>query len=217
MWINTNRTITRTAENHMYVHAVRVQTERYKQYIPLNSFLKNSCVSASCISTKWLPNTLQWNWNKEQNTAVFGGTFLSSIYYVVSFTMRIVAVTKGWNARVMMFNATFNNISATSWRSVLLVEETGVNHRPVASHWQILSHICIEFTSPERDSNSQLQCWYALRIQVVVNHDHDAPIQEYIMLKYDIYRIFLNNLETKCTLFENNKPLWSASSIVFCV
>jgi len=33
----------------------------------------------------------------------------------------------------MVFNATFNNISAISWRSVLLVEETGVpeeNHRP---------------------------------------------------------------------------------------
>ena len=33
--------------------------------------------------------------------------------------------------------ATFNNISAISWRSVLLVEEIGVpgeNHRPVASH-----------------------------------------------------------------------------------
>ena len=33
-----------------------------------------------------------------------------------------------------MFNATFNNISVISWRSVLLVEETGVpgeNHRPV--------------------------------------------------------------------------------------
>jgi hypothetical protein len=56
-----------------------------------------------------------------------------------------------------------------------------------------------------------------LIIVVVVNHDHDAPIQEYIMLIYDIYRIFLNNVETKCTLFENNKPLWSASSIVFCV
>jgi len=25
-----------------------------------------------------------------------------------------------------MFNATFNNISVTSWQSVLLVEETGV-------------------------------------------------------------------------------------------
>ena len=34
----------------------------------------------------------------------------------------------------MMFNATFNNISVISWRSVSLVEETGVpgeNHRPV--------------------------------------------------------------------------------------
>ena len=28
--------------------------------------------------------------------------------------------------RVMVFNTTFNNISAISWRSVLLVEETGV-------------------------------------------------------------------------------------------
>jgi hypothetical protein len=38
---------------------------------------------------------------------------------------------------VMVFNATFNNISAISWRSVLLVEETrvpGENHQPVASH-----------------------------------------------------------------------------------
>jgi len=29
----------------------------------------------------------------------------------------------GW---VLVFNATFNNISVISWRSVLLVEETGV-------------------------------------------------------------------------------------------
>jgi hypothetical protein len=28
--------------------------------------------------------------------------------------------------RVMVFNGTFNNISIISWRSVLLVEETGV-------------------------------------------------------------------------------------------
>ena len=37
----------------------------------------------------------------------------------------------------IVFNATFNNILAISWRSVLLVEETGVpgeNQRPVASH-----------------------------------------------------------------------------------
>jgi hypothetical protein len=34
--------------------------------------------------------------------------------------------------RVMMFKATFNNISVISWLSVLLLEETGENH--VASH-----------------------------------------------------------------------------------
>jgi len=37
----------------------------------------------------------------------------------------------------MVFNATFKNISAISWRSILLVEETGIpgeNHRPMASH-----------------------------------------------------------------------------------
>jgi len=37
-------------------------------------------------------------------------------------------------------NATFNNISVISWRSVLFVEETRENHRPAASHWQTLSH-----------------------------------------------------------------------------
>ena len=48
-----------------------------------------------------------------------------------------------FQVRVMVFNATFNNISVISWQSVLLVEETGVpgeNHRPVASHWQTSSH-----------------------------------------------------------------------------
>jgi hypothetical protein len=34
----------------------------------------------------------------------------------------------------VVFNATFNNISVISWRSVLLMEETGENHWPVASH-----------------------------------------------------------------------------------
>ena len=43
----------------------------------------------------------------------------------------------------MVFNATFNNISIILWRSVLLVEETGVlrvNHWLAASHWQTLLH-----------------------------------------------------------------------------
>ena len=33
--------------------------------------------------------------------------------------------------RVMVVNATFSNISVISWRSVLLVEETRENYRPV--------------------------------------------------------------------------------------
>jgi hypothetical protein len=39
---------------------------------------------------------------------------------------------------LMVSNATFNNISAISWRPVLVVEETGVpgeNHRPWARNW----------------------------------------------------------------------------------
>jgi len=38
---------------------------------------------------------------------------------------------------IMVFSASFNNISVISWRSVLLVEETGIpgeNHRPATSH-----------------------------------------------------------------------------------
>ena len=55
-----------------------------------------------------------------------------------------------------MFNATFNNISAISWLSVLLMEETGgtgENHRPVTSHEQTLPNNVISSTPcHERDS-----------------------------------------------------------------
>jgi hypothetical protein len=43
----------------------------------------------------------------------------------------------GLRVRVNVFNATFNNISAISWWSVLLVEETrvsGENHQPATSN-----------------------------------------------------------------------------------
>jgi hypothetical protein len=57
----------------------------------------------------------------------------------------------------MVFNATFNNISAIAWWSVLLVEENGVpeeNHRPLASHCQTLSHNVVQFALIEiRTSN----------------------------------------------------------------
>ena len=70
----------------------------------------------------------------------------------------ISSTSKVW-VGVMVFNVTFNNISAISWRSVLLMAETGVpreNHWHAASHWQTLSHNVISNThSHERDSNWQ--------------------------------------------------------------
>jgi hypothetical protein len=39
---------------------------------------------------------------------------------------------------LLVLNAIFSNISAISWRPVLVVEEAGVpgeNHRPWASNW----------------------------------------------------------------------------------
>ena len=50
-----------------------------------------------------------------------------------------------------MFNATFSNISAISWRPVLEVEEAGVpeeNHRPWASNWETLSLAAVSSSAP---------------------------------------------------------------------
>jgi len=52
-------------------------------------------------------------------------------------SQNIYAITKIKGVKVMVFNATFNNISVISWQSVLLVEETGVpgeNRRSAACH-----------------------------------------------------------------------------------
>jgi hypothetical protein len=51
------------------------------------------------------------------------------------FDSRVTSVLR-W-VKVMVLNATFNNISAISWRLILLMEETGVpeeNYRPAAGH-----------------------------------------------------------------------------------
>jgi hypothetical protein len=77
-------------------------------------------------------------------------------------------------ARVMVFNATFNNILVISWRSVLLVEKTrvpGENHRSVASHWQTIWHNVVSSTSRHEWGSNSHPChineihyyiWYPL-------------------------------------------------------
>ena len=68
------------------------------------------------------------------------------------FKLKVRKYLIGW---LLVFNATFNNISVIALWSVLLVKETGVpgeNHQPVASHWQSLLH---NVASDTRGSNSQ--------------------------------------------------------------
>ena len=63
--------------------------------------------------------------------------------------MRILLLFHHLGLEVMVFNATFNNISVILWHSVLVVEENrvpGENHRPVVSQWQTLSHNVLSST-----------------------------------------------------------------------
>ena len=61
---------------------------------------------------------------------------------------------------VMLFKATFYNISVISWQSVLLFEETGMpgeHHRPAASHWQTWSHNVVSGTSRHEQDSVYIQ------------------------------------------------------------
>ena len=60
-----------------------------------------------------------------------------SFEIIMSYELQVKYKGKYWKKWVMGLNTTFNNISVISWRSILLVEETGVpgeNHRSAASH-----------------------------------------------------------------------------------
>jgi hypothetical protein len=76
-----------------------------------------------------------------------------------------------FRVRFMVFNITFNNILAISWRWVLLVEETrvpGVNYRPAVSHWQP----CLKLKQFWKSNLFILQCmvqswgWYTIAIYI---------------------------------------------------
>jgi hypothetical protein len=70
-------------------------------------------------------------------------------HYVCNGYLWVKITTSCLFVCLMVFNATFNNISFISWQSVLLVEETGwpgQYHRPVASHWQTLSRNVLHLT-----------------------------------------------------------------------
>ena len=69
--------------------------------------------------------------------------WINTIDHLLHILFRCIQLLLWLVLRVMVFIATFHNISVLLWWSVLLVEETGVpweNHRPDASHWQTYSH-----------------------------------------------------------------------------
>jgi len=99
----------------------------------------------------------------ENEVVVSVGVFLESNQTLIgNIIISFTHITERDSVRDMVFNATFfNNMSVISWRSFLLVEEAGApreNHRPVSSHWQILSHNVVSSSTSrnQRDSNSQL-------------------------------------------------------------
>ena len=77
------------------------------------------------------------------NVNIFNKSF--NDIYIISLSVsgtcprHVDYITDGVRVRGMVFNATFNIISAISWWwSVLLMEKTrvpGENYRPVTSHW----------------------------------------------------------------------------------
>ena len=101
-----------------------------------------------------------------------------------------------------MFNATFNNISVISCRSVLLMGKTEENHQPITSH---LSHNVVSSTHyHKRDSNSQLfvalclcqilkHCIYSIFL-----HKCICCIKFYLAIKYNIK---IKNNSSNCLIF----------------
>ena len=73
----------------------------------------------------------------------------------------------------MVFNATFNNISFISWRSVLLVEETGgpgENHRPPESYCQPLSYNVLSSKSRLCGIRDNVSEWNITELALNNNH-----------------------------------------------
>ena len=88
------------------------------------------------------------------------GFFFNLRHRLIIVSVDTMFHRKGWNyqggnrVRVMVFNATFNNISVISWQSVLLLEETevhGENHRSVVSYWPTISHNVISLMMIDTD------------------------------------------------------------------
>jgi hypothetical protein len=107
---------------------------------------------------------------------------------------------------------------STIYRSVLLVEKTGVlveNHWPVANHWQTLSHNVVSSTSKEewRDS-SFYRCniqfcspFHNLFLTIVLTFSLKITLRQFLSPFHKDYLTANFNLTTKITLTIKILPL----------
>ena len=80
---------------------------------------------------------------------------------IVCIVYAVHEIITRFRLRFTVFNATFNNISVISWRSVLFLEEIGVlgkkTHWPVESHWQTFSYYVVSSNNNSKTKKSNKQ------------------------------------------------------------
>jgi hypothetical protein len=114
---------------------------------------------------------------------------------------------------LMVFDATFNNISAISWQSVLL-EETGgpgENHWPVASHRQTWSHNVVHLALIDIWTHNISGDMH--RLHLPYDYNHDGPRTCLYFMSVCACIQYLNNMSTKvvslyCVPHEINSVLY---------
>ena len=117
--------------------------------------------NTGCTSKKKKKKTIKQTktqYNKIQKTKQKWALRVLNVYVFCQF--------RSIRVRVVVFNATFNNISVISWRSVSLVEKTADLSQVTE---KTFSHnVVTNAHHHEQNLHSKHQWWYALIAQIVV-------------------------------------------------
>ena len=110
-----------------------------------------------CSPWSWVQNVFLLHWLLNFSPYFCQKSPKDSPYFVLkNFALKSPYFSQNlaWKP-VMVFNATFNNISVISWQSNLLVVETGLPAKTTANYWQISSNNIVSSTPHrQRDSTS---------------------------------------------------------------